>query len=228
MAITTTEAARLLQVSTREVRRLIAAGDLEAETIGGIFLLDEASVRARQRSPVRRGRALAAGTAWAALLEASGERAGWLDRPTRSRLRSWLGRHPPGEVSAACRRRAARHDLRVLPTYLDAVMSHSNVIPSGMTVADTVDADIVMLGDTAREFYCTDQVLNQLRQEYHLGPAGEPNLIVRVPMFHHPQVLARASMPIAVTAVDLMASSDARTRRAGENLLRAAIDENIS
>jgi excisionase family DNA binding protein len=228
MAITTTEAARLLQVSTREVRRLIAAGDLDSERIGGIFLLDEASVRARQRSPVHRGRALAAGTAWAALLEASGERAGWLDRPTRSRLRSWLGRHPPGEVSAACRRRAVRHDLRVLPIYLDAVMSHSSVIPSGMTAAAAVDANIVMVGDTAREFYCTDEVVNQLRHGYHLSPAGEPNLIVRVPTFHDPQVLARACMPIAVIAVDLMASSDTRTRRAGENLLRAAIEENIS
>jgi excisionase family DNA binding protein len=228
MAITTAEAARLLQVSTREVRRLIAAGDLQAETVGRIFLLEEASVHARRRSPVRRGRALAAGTAWAALLETSGERASWLDRPTRSRLRSWLRLHAPEEISAACRRRAVRHDLRVLPAYLNDVVLGSDVVPSGMTAAGSSEADIVAFGETPREFYCTGEALTRLRQEYHLSTAGEPNLIARVPLFDDPQILGRDIMPIAVIAVDLLESADVRTRRAGAELLRAAMDRTTS
>ncbi|HEX2807543.1 MAG TPA: helix-turn-helix domain-containing protein [Kineosporiaceae bacterium] len=228
MAITTAEAARLLQISTREVRRLIATGDLQAEAVGRIFLLDEASVHARQRSPVRRGRALATGTAWAVLLEASGERAGWLDRPTRSRIKSWLRRHAPEEISAACRKRAVRHDLRVLPAYLDAVILSEGVVPGGMTAAGSTDADIVTFGEAPREFYCTGEALTHLRQAYHLSTAGEPNLIARVPLFDNPQVLARDVMPVAVIAVDLLESADVRTRRAGGDLLRTAMDRNIS
>jgi hypothetical protein len=35
-------------------------------------------------------------------------------------------------------------------------------------------------------------------------------------------------MPVAVIAVDLLESADVRTRRAGGDLLRAAMDRNIS
>jgi excisionase family DNA binding protein len=245
MALTTSEAARRLQVTPREVRRLIAAGDLVAESAGRFFLVDEASVAARVRVPVLAGRALAEGTAWAGLLEASGERAGWLDAPTRSRLRSWLRGRDVEHIAAACRRRAVRHELRVLPAYATIVATDPDVVAAGMRAAADVGADIVSLAESLTEVYCSASTLDRLNETFQLtdtrpatstaGGTGvvrsgavPANLIVRVPSFTDPQVLARSVMPAAVVAVDLSEAANLRTRRAGLDLLAATIQAHLA
>jgi len=223
VSVTTSEAARRLGVSANEVRRLLAAGDLKAVSVGRIFLVDEASVRTRLRAPKGRGRALAPQIAWAALLEASGERALWLDRSTRSRLRRWLRDHDPDAIAAGCRRRAVRADLRVLPTYRAAVMSTEGVVVGGMSARDQVVSGIVAVGDVADEMYCSKETLEKLSRDYGLSHAGAANLIVRVPTFDSDQVLTRRVMPRAVVAVDLLESDDVRTRRLGAQILARAV-----
>jgi len=223
VSVTTSEAARRLGVSANEVRRLLAAGDLKAVSVGRIFLVDEASVRTRLRAPKGRGRALAPQIAWAALLEASGERALWLDRSTRSRLRRWLRGHDPDAIAAGCRRRAVRVDLRVLPTYRGAVMSTQGVVAGGMSARDQVDSGIVAVGDVAEEMYCSKETLDKLSRDYGLSQLGAANLIVRVPTFDDDQVLTRRVMPRAVVAVDLLESDDVRTRRLGAQILTRAV-----
>jgi excisionase family DNA binding protein len=227
VSITTTEAARRLRVSPREVRRLIAAGDLTAESTGRFFLVDETSLQARARVTVRMGRALAPRTAWAALWEASGERAEWLDRSTRSRLRAWIRRHDGEYIAQACRRRAVRHDLRVLPAYLTAVVSDAAVVTSGMSLAGDLNADVVTAGEVVAEVYCAQDTSDRLRDTFKIGAAGQTNLVLRVPSFADPRVLDRDRMPVAVVAIDLLESADVRTRRAGTQLLDRAITENV-
>ncbi len=224
---------------------MIAAGDLVAESAGRFFLVDEASVAARVRVPVQAGRALAAGTAWAGLLEASGERAGWLDAPMRSRLRSWLRSRDVDHVAAACRRRAVRHELRVLPAYVTAVRADQDVVAAGIGAAVEVGADILSLAETLTEVYCGASTLHRLNETFQLtdtrpatsseegvgvvrSGAVAANLIVRVPSFTDEQVLARSVMPAAVVAVDLSESADLRTRRAGLDLLAATIQAHLT
>ncbi len=226
MAVTTAKAAERLGVSTHEVRRLIAAGELSASRMSRLLLVDEESLLQRERQVIYPGRALAPNTAWAALLEVSGERAEWLDRATRSRLKAWLRRTDAEKIAVACRRRAQRYSLRVLPTYQQELLSSPRVVLSGITVASAVGADIIARTEDIPEFYCDNANLNILKSKYGLVSASPNNLIVRVPKFKWP-FADRRQMPIAVIAVDLLESAEVRTRRAGRELLETALSENL-
>ena len=227
MSLTTAEAAEQLGVSTHEVRRLISTGDLVARAAGRMWLVDEYSVRLRVRSTVRRGRALAPATAWAALLEASGSRASWIDGPARARLRAWLCRHDPRTIAAACRLRAYRNDLRVLPAYRDQVMATGGVVAGGISAAVDAGADLLVMSDELTELYCDARTLNVLKRRYGLAAVGTPNVIVRVPRHDFRAAMGRGGLPVAAVAVDLIESLDVRTGRAGSELLVELISEHI-
>ena len=227
MVLTTAEAAQQLGVSTHEIRRLIAAGDLAAEAAGRVWLVDEDSVRQRARSRVRRGRALAPATAWAALFEASGARASWLDDATRSRLRSWLRRHDAESIAAACRHRADRHDLRVLPAYRERLLATAGVVAGGVTAAVDAGADLVLMSNALTEVYCDTGTFERLTRQYGLAAVGTPNLLVRIPRHEVHAVLRAEGLPRAVVAVDLIDASDVRTRRAGTDLLTSLVREHV-
>ena len=225
--LTTAEAAEQLGVSTHEIRRLITTGDLTAQAAGRVWLVDEDSVRQRARSRVRRGRALAPATAWAALLEASGTRAAWLDDATRSRLRSWLRRHDPETIAAACRHRADRHDLRLLPAYRDELLATPGVVAGGVTAAVDAGADLVTMSDALTEVYCSSRTFDRLSRRYGLAAVGTPNLVVRIPQHDVRAVLRTDGLPRAAVAVDLIDAADVRTRRAGSDLLTTLIRRHV-
>lgn len=224
MSITTAQAAERLGVSAHEVRRLIATGELSASPLGRLLLVDQESLLRRDQQVVRRGRALAPRTAWAALLEVSGERAEWLDRSSRSRLRSWLRRTDPEAIAAACRHRTSRHLLRVLPAYQQELLASTGVVHGGITA--TVGADISARTDDVQEVYCSDDRLKVLESRYGLISSSSANLIVRVPTFQWP-FTSRRQMPVGVVAIDLLESTDVRTRRAGRELLITALSKNL-
>ncbi len=224
MSVTTAQAAERLGVSAHEVRRLIATGELVAWPLGRLLLVDEESLLRRDQQVVRRGRALASRTAWAALLEVSGERAEWLDRSSRSRLRSWLRRTDPETIAAACRHRAHRHLLRVLPVYQQELLASPGVVHGGITAA--AGADILSRADDVQEIYCSDDRLKILQSEYGLTSTPSANLIVHVPAFEW-SFTSRQQMPVGVIAVDLLESTDVRTRRAGRELLVTALSKNL-
>lgn len=210
------------RVSDQEVRRLVRAGTLSGQRIGRTLVIADDAVDSRARLVVTRGRSVSAETAWALLWELSGERAGWLDRVGRSRLRSRLQRSTAEQLVAAVRFRAGRHELRVLPAYRDRLLHADGVVASGMTAANAVGADIVAVG-AADEIYCSAVTLTRLRREFGLSNRGETNLIVRVPRFDALTLTGRERMPAAVVAADLTESSDVRTRRAGLTLLETAL-----
>ncbi len=220
--LTVDQAATRLGVSAQEVRRLVRAGTLPAERVGRTLVLSEEAVDERARLSVRAGRVLSPATAWATLWELSGERAGWLDRSGRSRLRARLQRSDADELVAATRGRADRLGLRVLPAYRDRVLAADGVVVSGIGAAEAVGADIVA-ADAPAELYCGSETLDALRRDLGLSDRGEPNLVVRIPRFGGLPLTGRSHMPAAVVAVDLAESADVRTRRAGLDLLAAAL-----
>ncbi len=228
MVLTTAEAAEQLGVSTHEVRRLIVAGDLDAQAAGRVWLVDEDSVRWRARSRVRRGRALAPATAWAALLEASGTRAPWLDDATRSRLRSWLRRHDPETIASGCRLRADRRELRVLPAYRDGLLATAGVVAGGAIAAVDAGADLVVMSNELTEVYCDRRTLDRLTRRYGLAAVGTANLLVRIPRHDIRAVLRDTGLPVAAVAVDLIDAADVRTRRAGIGLLADLVGRNAA
>lgn len=220
--LTVEQAATRLGVSDQEVRRLVRAGTLSGQRIGRTLVVADDAVDSRARLVVTRGRTLSAKTAWALLWELSGERAGWLDRVGRSRLRSRLHRSSAEQLVAAVRSRADRHELRVLPAYRDQVLGAEGIVTSGMTAANAVGADIVAVG-AVDEVYCSAATFTRLRREFGLSNRGQTNLIVRVPRFDELTFTGRNHMPAAVVATDLAESADVRTRRAGITLLETAL-----
>lgn len=217
MELTSREAARRLHVSDREVRRLAAVGDLRSRKLGGRLLVQVDALDQRLQSRPSRGRPMSARVAWGLLWELSDLRASWLRDSERSRLRSWLRTASVESVALAVRRRAVRHDLRLLPQYLEAVAGADGVLAGGISAAEFVGADIVGLG--AAEIYCTADRLAELTGEYGLSDRGETNLTVRVPALPEADLLTgRDAMPAAAVAVDLLESADIRTRRAGHDV----------
>ncbi|WP_346619236.1 helix-turn-helix domain-containing protein [Blastococcus montanus] len=222
--LTVDQAAERLGVEPEQVRRLIRAGKLVARRVGRTLVLDEDAVEGRARLPITAGRALAPRTVWAALWQLSGEDVDWLPPGDRSRLLARLRGYDAERLVAAARDRAERHELRVLPAYRQRLLDADGVVPSGLTAAAAVGADIIA-AEAAAEVYCTQGVLDQLRRELGLSERGEANLVVRVPRYEGLQLTGRAHMPVAVVAVDLAESPDVRTRRAGLDLLAAALGD---
>jgi excisionase family DNA binding protein len=217
MEMTSREAAQRLHVSDRQVRRLVAAGDLRSRILGGRLLVDMGAVDQRLQSTPGRGRPMSARAAWGVLWELSGERAAWLSATERSRLRARLRTATAESLALAVRRRAVRHDLRVVPQYLEAVVEADDVVAGGISAAQSVDADVVGLG--AAEVYCTASTLDELRRRFGLSERGDANVTVRVPILQEtPLLTGRDTMPAAVVAMDLLESPDVRTRRAGHDV----------
>jgi hypothetical protein len=206
------------------VRRLIRAGQLAARKVGRTLVLDEDAVDGRARLPITAGRALAPRTVWAALWQLSGEDVDWLPAADRSRMVARLRGYDADRLVAACRDRAERYELRVLPAYRQRLLAADGVVPSGLTAVAAVGADIVA-AESADEVYCAARTLTALRREFGLSERGQANLVVRVPRYERLDLTGRAHMPAAVVAVDLAESADVRTRRAGLDLLAGALDE---
>ncbi|MGY1827033.1 helix-turn-helix domain-containing protein [Blastococcus sp. SYSU DS0541] len=141
----------------------------------------------------------------------------------RARLLARLRGYDAERLVAAARDRAERHELRVLPAYRQRLLATDCVVPSGLTAAAAVGADIVA-PDAAAEVYCAESTLAGLRRDLGLSERGEANLVVRVPRYEV-DLPGRTHMPAAVVAVDLAESPDVRTRRAGLDLLAAALGD---
>ncbi len=222
--LTVGQAAERLGVGPEQVRRLIRAGRLAAHRVGRTLVLDDDAVDGRARLPITAGRALAPRTAWAALWRLSREDVDWLSAADRSRLVARLRGYDAERLVAASRDRAERYELRVLPAYRQRVFDTEGVVPSGLTAAAAVGADIVT-AESVDEVYCAAGTLAALRRELGLSERGQPNLVVRVPRYDRLDLVGRAHMPAAVVAVDLAESAEVRTRRAGLDLLAAALSD---
>ncbi len=222
--LTVGQAAERLGVGPEQVRRLIRAGRLAAHRVGRTLVLDDDAVDGRARLPITAGRALAPRTAWAALWRLSREDVDWLSAADLSRLVARLRGYDAERLVAVSRDRAERYELRVLPAYRQRVLAADGVVPSGPTAAAAVGVDIVA-AESADEVYCAAGTLTALRRELGLSERGQPNLVVRVPRYDRLDLVGRAHMPAAVVAVDLAESAEVRTRRAGLDLLAAALSD---
>lgn len=222
--LTVAQAAERLGVGPEQVRRLIRAGKLAAHRVGRTLVLDDDAVDGRARLPITAGRALAPRTVWAALWQLSGKDVDWLSAADRSRLVARLRGYDAERLVAASRDRAERYELRILPAYRQRVLAVDGVVPSGLTAATAVGADIVA-AESADEVYCTATTLTALRHELGLSERGQPNLVVRVPRYDRLDLTGRTHMPAAVVAVDLAESAEVRTRRAGLDMLAAALSD---
>lgn len=213
-------AARELGVNPSRVRALIAAGALDAQKIGGRWLVDWASVAARGREASSAGRPLAPRNAWGMLLVASGEEmpAG-LDPVARWRIGQALRVHGLAELRARLARRAELRRYWALPGELRALHNREGLVLSGSSAAGAYDLKLVA-PDTI-DAYVPARLLERLERDHALesASASQSNVVLRAVPADAWLLDDRRVAPLAAVALDLSAYPDPRSARVGAEVL---------
>lgn len=213
-----------LNVHPSRVRALIASGGLSATKVGGVWLVDRASISGRKRQHPSAGRPFSPINAWALLFEASGEQAPCALGPSvRWRVRRALELYGLGALSARLLRRAEPSSYWALPGELRALHECADLVLSGLSAAAAYDLGLV--GPDAIDAYVPVSRVGSLQREHALTPMSGPesNVILRAVSDSAWLLDGRRFAPIAKVAVDLSSYPDPRAARVGAGLI-ARID----
>lgn len=201
------DAARQLGVSDRQLRKLVASGQLVALGRGLVDARSLWQYQAQQGS--HRQRTWGTPTAWAALDMLTGGSAEWLGPTQRSRLKASLDGLSASDLVSRTRNRATVHRFA----------AHRSVL--NLLGARLVDAGATgnRLGLTARsdrvDGYLSLHDLATLMKEYALTPDLDGSVVVRATSFDLAAVARIAEQSPLLVAVDLAGSLDTRERSAG-------------
>ena len=216
--VSVSDAAKRLGISARRVRALAANGRVPAQKIANRWFVEEDRLSERGRRAGARGRPFSAEHSLGLLYLASGDNAGWLSEYEKWRLRRYaLPRLQ--SLLPRLRGRANVHSVHAPESLVKRLASDANFVRSGVSAAEQHRADIS--GRTVLDGYYSERDFKKLAYRYALqqAPEAAANLIVRG--IEDDNVLSgRRYMPIGVVAADLADSVDARSRRAGLQLLR--------
>ena len=213
------EAAERLDVHPSRVRAMIAHGQLEAQKLGGRWLVDRRSVESRNSNPPVDGRPFSAANAWALLCLSEGKEPGWVSKWELSRLRRRLREDGLEKLAPRLWKRALKKQLRAHPSLLPKLREDRRLIPSGVSVAAEYRIDIVE-GNTL-EAYVADDQLEDVVHDNYLEPSQNPNVFLHVAPQDWISSCANEAMDPAVAALDLFEAHDAKSRRAGAEYLSA-------
>jgi excisionase family DNA binding protein len=214
------DAAHELGVNESRVRALIGAGELDAEKIGGRWLIESAAVARRKREQSRPGRPLSPRNAWAVLRVASGESPpDDLDGVSRWRLGQSLDHLGLGGMRARLNGRGRPHHFRALSGELHALHANEHLMLSGSSAAGAHHLDL--LAPDAIDAYVPVSALDDLVEDHALDAASpvDANVVLRaVPDDAWPSPARRAA-PLAAVALDLASYPDPRSSRVGYEVL---------
>lgn len=199
MKISARQAAELLGVSRMQISRLASAGEIKVARFGNALRVDVDSLHRYQDLRPGPGRPVGVELAWEMLREA--------EPRALSDLHS---------LAIAVRRRADRHELRVLPGSLERVLDDHRVVVSGAAAA--AHAGAAVQSRPPYDLYIRRSDFAALVEEYRMRDSDDPNLIARVTpddawLFeqgHH--------APMAVSMIDMV---DDRDDRSASEALRA-------
>jgi hypothetical protein len=220
-------AADELSVHPSRVRALIASGALAAEKVGGVWLVDRASVAGRNRQQTSAGRPLSPVNAWALLLAASGEELpSELEPSARWRIRRALEVYGLGALRARLARRAEPSSYWGMASELRALRDHADLVLSGPSAAGAYDLGLV--GPDSIDAYVSVSLIASLEREHALEPMSGPesNVILRAVPDGAWILDDRRFVPLAAVAVDLCSYADPRAARVGAELV-ARIDRDL-
>lgn len=215
-------AATRLGVSDRQVRRLVAAGELEGRPLGRALLIDTSSVnRMASVSVSRRGRPWDEASAWAALWLLSGQRnIDWVDGHTRSRLRSRLRDMDAQELAVRARRRANTTRWRANEEALTRLADYLVLTGRSALTEDAVAARFDLAAGAAAgtlEGYMLQHDVESLASSFVLVP--DPSGPATLRAVSDERWLIGKTAPLAAVALDLMDAPGTRQRSAGAHVL---------
>lgn len=213
-------AANELSVHPSRVRALIASGALAAEKVGGVWLVDRASLADRSRQQASAGRPLTSGNAWALLLAASGEElpAG-LGASARWRIRRALESYGLEALLPRLARRAEPSSYWALGGELRALRGRADLVLSGPSAA--AEYDLGLVGSDAIDAYVPASLLASLRREHALEQMSGPeaNVLLRGVPDDAWLLGGRKVAPLAAVAADLCSYAEPRAARVGADLI---------
>lgn len=220
-------AADELNVHPSRVRALIASGNLAAEKVGGVWLIDRAGITGRNRQRTPAGRPLSPVNAWALLLAASGEELpSGLGASARWRVIRALDTYGLDSLRPRLARRAESFRYWALGGELRALHERSDLVLSGPSAAAAYDLGLV--GSDAIDAYAPSSLIASLQREHAMermsGP--ESNVVLRAVPDDAWLLDGRRSAPLAAVAVDLCSYADPRAARIGADVL-ARIDRDL-
>jgi excisionase family DNA binding protein len=211
------EAALRLGVDPSRVRAMIAAGLLDAEKVGGRWLVGQESVERRLSNARTVGRSFGRKKAWGLLLLAAGERPHWLSPWDLSRVRHHLRDKGLAALVPRLQNRAATHAFRAHPSDLERISTDKSVVLTGISAAGDHGLDLVAPGQV--EIYLPEKLLERFAQRFALQVSERPNLLIHAVAGIWPFRKGCRVAPASVVGVDLLDANDSRTRRVGRQLL---------
>ena len=209
--LSVSEAALKLNVHPSRVRVMAADQRLDAEKIGGRWLIDGASVDRRLSEDPSVGRPYSAANAWALLNVASGHPVHWLDPSSLSRLRANLRHRGLRNIAPRLRSRAEPKRLRVHPSALGRLSHEPYLVRAGVSAAEHVGIDVQPSEE--HEAYVRRAHYEGLVRKYHMEPSDRPNVLLRILRDSDPFPW-QGSVAAEVAAIDLLESDEPRSRRA--------------
>jgi hypothetical protein len=215
------EAAEELSLHPSRVRALAAVGALPAIKIGNRWAVDRMAVARRLQGEHGAGRPFEPHNAWAVLFLASGNQPDWVSPKVLWRLRRALSLEGLRALVPRLERRATRSAFRAHPGELPHLLEDPVLVRSGISAAGSYDLDLVSGAEA--EGYVREGRLTKFQRAHALEPAaiGAGNVLIRVVpasawhLDRHDGVA-----PPAAVAVDLHGAADARSQRAGRQLLK--------
>ncbi|MDQ1540363.1 MAG: hypothetical protein QOH29_1089 [Actinomycetota bacterium] len=219
--VSVSDAAEVLQLDRSRVRALAASGELSARKIGGVWLIDRASIERRREHPAPAGRPLSASNAWRVLLLASGQRIDEDANPVvRWRVREALDRRGLDGIRGLLRRHAEPHYFWAVAGELRRVRDRDDVVLAGTSATGGHHLDLLS-GDRV-DLYVSASEAPDLEREHALQPAAwaDANVVLRlVPDDAWPLLAGRRLAPLAAVAIALAEDPDPRAARVGREVI---------
>jgi excisionase family DNA binding protein len=211
------EAARLLGVSVREVQRLAIAGRLDVvRHVGRSAVLDAASVHKLANFGTARGRIWNTRTVWAALALLDGHDDVSLSSTSQLwHLRERLRRMQPHDLVRRGRSRAKTIRYRASASYLDELAQHLTLTGTSAIDADPKLANLFGLANARTasvDGYVPAEKLAALQDKFFLVRDIDGNVTLHVT---DDPCQEGGTASVATVALDLADSLDPRQRAAG-------------
>jgi len=216
--VSVSEAAGELGVSGRRVRQMLDEGSLLGRQVGGVWLVDSASLDLAVLKQRPAGRAWKASMCWSVLAVANSEDPN-VEAYEKSRIFSRLDKVGLLGLAPRLRSRCTQYFYYGHPSVIKRLEAEESLVLSGVSAAGHHNVDIVVFDFV--EAYVSSDVLDRLVEHYALAENMErPNIILRsVDENVWPFVKAQKFASWPIVAVDLLESNDGRTRRAARELI---------
>ncbi|HEY8721796.1 helix-turn-helix domain-containing protein [Pengzhenrongella sp.] len=207
------DAARELGVSPVRVRQLIAAGQVQARQVAGVWLVDLASLP----SAPRRGRPMSERVAWAVIQLGDGEPAPWLAPNEAHRARGRLAQLAADERPELLLRSwlAGRADRKVLSaTDPDRVHDDPRIVASGLSDPRSH----IFAGGQAEGYVHLDD-FDAVRRDHLLIPDSHGNVVL-----HLASMAPSPPVPLLLLAADLADHDSPRELQRARELIAQAVE----